>query len=96
MGVSLSNHRTKRVEFLIIKEFKMSNTETERRNRQSETALAENMRAKEAHKFLSIGLSTLWAFVAQKKIKAYKLSDRVTIFKRSELEAFINSSAEVD
>lgn len=87
MGVSLSNHRTKRVEFLIIKEFRMN----ENNNIPQQ---AENMRAKEAHKYLGIGLSTLWAFVAQKKIKAYKLSDRVTIFKRSELEAFINASVE--
>lgn len=52
----------------------------------------ENMRAKDAHKYLGIGLSTLWAFVAQKKLKSYKISDRVTIFKRSELDAFINAS----
>jgi len=55
----------------------------------------ENMRAKEAHKYLGIGLSTLWSFVAQKKVKAYKISDRVTIFKKSELDAFINASVEV-
>ena len=55
----------------------------------------QNMRAKEAHKYLGVGLSTLWLYVKQGKIKAYKLSDRVTIFKRSELEAFINVSVEV-
>ena len=54
----------------------------------------ENMRAKEAHQFLGIGLSTLWLFVKQNRIKAYKLSDRVTIFKKSELDAFINASVE--
>lgn len=53
----------------------------------------ENMRAKEAHKYLGVGLSTLWSFVAQKRIKAYKISDRVTIFKKSELDAFINGGA---
>ncbi|MDD5360392.1 MAG: helix-turn-helix domain-containing protein [Sulfurovaceae bacterium] len=53
----------------------------------------ENMRAKEAHKYLGVGLSTLWAYVAQSKIKAYKISDRVTIFKKSELDAFINGGA---
>ena len=68
----------------------MSKTELERRNRQSENTIAENMRAKDAHKYLSIGLSTLWLFVKQNKIKAYKISDRVTIFKRSELDAFID------
>lgn len=54
----------------------------------------ENMRAKEAHKYLGCGLSTLWLWVKQGKIKAYRISERVTIFKRSELEAFINASVE--
>lgn len=48
------------------------------------------MRAKEAHKYLGVGLSTLWYYVKQGKIKTYKLSDRVTIFKKDELDAFIN------
>ncbi len=55
----------------------------------------ENMRAKQASQFLSCGKSTLWLWVKQGKIKSYKLSDRVTIFKRTELEAFINASVEV-
>ena len=55
----------------------------------------ENMRAKDAAKFLGCGLSTIWLWVKQGKIKAYRISDRVTIFKRSELEAFINASVEV-
>ena len=71
----------------------MSQTETERRNRQSENAIVENMRAKEASRYLACGVSTLWLWVKQGKIKAYKLSDRVTIFKRSELDAFINGGA---
>jgi len=54
----------------------------------------ENMRATQASAFLSCAKSTLWLWVKQKKITAYKLSDRVTIFKRSELEAFINASVE--
>lgn len=53
----------------------------------------ENMRAKEAHKYISVGLSTLWLYVKRGDIKAYKLSDRVTIFKRSELDEFINGGA---
>jgi len=51
----------------------------------------ENMRAKEAHKYLGVGLSTLWLFVKQNKIRAIKLSERVTIFKKSDLDAFISS-----
>jgi excisionase family DNA binding protein len=53
----------------------------------------ENMRAKEASRYLACGVSTLWLWVKQGKFKAYKLSDRVTIFKRSELDAFINGGA---
>ena len=49
-----------------------------------------NMRAKDAHKYLGVGLSTLWLYVKQGKIKAYKLSDRVTIFKKEELDALID------
>ena len=52
----------------------------------------ENIRAKEASKCLACGISTLWLWVKQGKIKAYKLSDRVTIFKRSELDEFINGA----
>jgi len=55
----------------------------------------ENMRAKDASRYLACGKSTLWLWVSQSKIKAYKISERVTIFKRSELDAFINASAEV-
>jgi len=54
----------------------------------------EYLRAKEAHKYLGIGLSTLWSFVMKKKITAYKISPKVTIFKKSELDAFINASVE--
>ena len=71
----------------------MSQTETECRNKQSENAIAEHLRASSASAYLSIGVSTLWLYVKQSKIKAYKLSDRVTIFKRSELDEFINGGA---
>ena len=50
----------------------------------------ENMRAKEASKYIGVGLSTIWLYAKQGKITAYKISDRVTIFKRSELDAFVN------
>jgi excisionase family DNA binding protein len=73
----------------------VNGTEEKRRKAQSSNAVAENMRAKEASKYLACGVSTLWLWVQQKKIKAYKLSDRVTIFKRSELDAFVNASSEV-
>ena len=53
--------------------------------------MEEHLRPKEAHKYLGIGLSTLWLYVKQEKIKAIKLSDRVTIFKKSNLDTFIAS-----
>ncbi len=70
------------------KEYQMSKTEFKDQPR------VENMRAKEASRFMACGVSTLWLWVKQNKIKAYKLSDRVTIFKREELEAFINANVE--
>ena len=54
-----------------------------------------NMRAKEASKYLSIGLSTLWLYAKQGKLHPIKLSDRVTIFKKEDLDNFINANAEV-
>ena len=59
------------------------------------SVVPENLRAKEASQFLACANSTLWLWVKQGKIKAYKISDRVTIFKRSELDAFINAGVEV-
>ena len=73
----------------------MKQTETTRRKTQSTNAIANNMRASDAHKYLGVGKSTLWLFVKQKKIKAYKLSDRVTIFKKDELDEFIAKATEV-
>ncbi len=54
-----------------------------------------NMRAKEAAQYLGVGLSTIWLYVKQKKITAIKLSDRVTIFKKEDLDRFINTKVEV-
>ena len=54
-----------------------------------------NLRPKEAHKYLGVGLSTLWLYVKQGKLKPIKLSDRITIFKKSDLDTFINSKKEV-
>jgi len=53
----------------------------------------KNFRPKEAAKYLGVGLSTIWHYAKQGKIKTYKLSDRVTIFKKEDLDAFINGGA---
>ncbi len=59
------------------------------------TPTPENLRAKEACKYLGVGLSTLWLYAKQGKIKPIKLSERVTIFKKSDLDNFINGRSEV-
>ena len=48
------------------------------------------MRAKQAAKYLGVGLSTIWLYVKQGKITSIKLSERVTIFKKEELDRFID------
>lgn len=52
--------------------------------------ISKNFRPKEAAKYLSCGLSTVWLYAKQGKITPIKLSDRVTIFKKEDLDAFIN------
>ena len=56
--------------------------------------LNENMRPKEVAKYLGVGLSTVWLYAKQKKITAIKLSDRVTIFKKDNVDSFINTKVE--
>lgn len=51
----------------------------------------QNLRAKEASQYLAIGKSTLWMFSKQGKLHPIKLSDRVTVWAKSDLDAFIAS-----
>lgn len=60
-----------------------------------ENQIIENMRAKDASIYLSVGLSTIWLYVKQGKLTPIKLSDRVTIFKKADLDRFINANVEV-
>lgn len=53
----------------------------------------EFYRPKEAAAYLGIGLSTLWLYIAQNKLQAKKLSERVTIIAKSDLDAFVNGGA---
>ena len=57
--------------------------------------LKENMRAKEVAEYLGIGLSTVWLYAKQEKLNPIRLSSRVTIFKKSELDSFIDGQSEV-
>ena len=61
-------------------------------NAESSNAIKQNYRAKEAAQYLSCGLSTVWLYAKQGKLTPVKLSDRVTIFRREDLENFINAN----
>jgi len=48
----------------------------------------ENYRPKEAATYLGVSLPTIWRYIKNGKLTAHKLSDRVTIIHRLELEKF--------
>jgi len=54
----------------------------------------QNFRAKHAAQYLGVGLSTIWLFAQQGKLHPIKLSARVTIFKRSDLDALANGGGQ--
>ncbi len=51
----------------------------------------EFLRDKQAAEYLGVGTSTIWLYTKQGKLKAIKLSDRVTVWAKSELNAFVLS-----
>jgi len=51
----------------------------------------QNYRVKVAAKMVGIGKSTLWSYIKQGKIKAKKLSPRVTVIEEKELQRYMNS-----
>ena len=50
------------------------------------------LRAREVAEYLGIGLSTVWLYAKQGKLNPKKVSQRVTVFDYSEVEAFVNAS----
>lgn len=56
-------------------------------------SLNENMRIKQVVETYPISKATVWRFVKQGKFNAYRVTDGVTIFKRSELEEFFSGGA---
>jgi len=48
-------------------------------------------RPKEAAAYLGVGLSTIWLYIAQKKLTARKLSGRVTVIAKSDLDALLGN-----
>jgi predicted DNA-binding transcriptional regulator AlpA len=51
----------------------------------------EYLRDKQAAHYLGIGISTIWLYTKQGKIQAIKLSDRVTVWSKSGLDAFVQN-----
>lgn len=49
-------------------------------------------RPKEAAAYLGVGLSTIWLYIAQNKLTARKLSERVTVIAKSDLDAFMGGA----
>lgn len=49
----------------------------------------KNFRPKEAAQYLGIGLSTVWLYAKQGKIRPIKLSDKVTIFTLDDLNKLL-------
>ena len=50
------------------------------------------LRVKQAALYLSVGVSTIWLYAKQGKLHPVKLSDRVTVFKKEDLDALINNA----
>lgn len=50
------------------------------------------LRVKQTAQYLSIGVSTVWLYAKQGKLRPIKLSDRVTVFSKDDLDAFINNA----
>lgn len=49
------------------------------------------LRASKASEYLGIGESTIWRFTREGKLKSIKLSDRITVWKKEELDRFVAS-----
>jgi excisionase family DNA binding protein len=47
------------------------------------------MRPKQVAKYLGIGLSTVWLYLKQGKLVSIKLSEKVTVFRKEDLDNFI-------
>jgi excisionase family DNA binding protein len=50
------------------------------------------LRVKEVAQYLSVGVSTVWLYAKQGKLNPIKLSDRVTVFSKDDLDVFIDNA----
>jgi len=53
----------------------------------------QNYRAIEAATYLGVSRATIWLYAKQKKLTPIRLSPRVTIFKKEELDNFVNQDS---
>lgn len=60
-----------------------------------EHIMAEHFRDKQAAQYLGVSTSTIWLYAKQGKLHPIKLSPRVTIFKKNDLDALIDSMTAV-
>jgi len=51
-----------------------------------ELKFSQNLRAKNVAEYLGIGLSTVWLYAKQGKLTPYKLSERITVFRKEEID----------
>jgi predicted site-specific integrase-resolvase len=56
-----------------------------------QSMIKTNYRPKEASEYLGVCLSTVWLYIKQGKLQTKKISNRVTIIKKIELDNLINS-----
>jgi len=56
--------------------------------------MENNMRAKDVSEYLNIGLSTVWLYAKQGKLRPIKLSERVTVFNVKEINESFNLNSE--
>ena len=61
----------------------------------TEQITKQSYRAKEVAELAGIGLSTVWLYAKQGKLTPVKLSPRVTVFKKSEVDALLSGEVEV-
>ncbi len=55
----------------------------------------KGFRAKETSIYMGIGLSTVWLYAKQGMLTPMKISKRVTIFNKDEIDALLNGSKAV-
>lgn len=55
------------------------------------TTHKQNYRAKEAAEYLGIAISTIWLYAKQGRLNPRKLSPRITVFSKNELDNLGNT-----